>query len=837
MLAQPIAIVGMSCRLPQAATPRKFWNNLLNKHCAILRLAGAQHAGMQMAVGHLEDADVFDPALFRIGKREAALIDPQHRLFLGCANEVLEQVRQRPHSVAGPGQRVGVFTSCPMNTYLPYTKHQVDTSLHTLEGLQATLQNDKDYLALRTAHALNLTGPAVDLQSSCSSSAVAVHLACLALAAHDCNLAVVGGATLMVPQLRPYKGVEGSIFSLDGQCQPFTRQANGTVHGNGAAAIALKRLDDAIRDENEIFGVIISCAVNNNGNRQDSFTAPSPAGWCEVIGAALDGIDVETIGLVEAHGTGTRLGDRTEIDALQAVFGGRTDRKAFCAIGTAKAHIGHLESLSAVVGIIKVAMSLVEGRITSDRYNADALALHDSPFYFPGQSIPWPDTGAAPRRACVNSSGMGGTNVHLVLEAPPAGSVACLPDPPAPAANPVRCWAVAAPQPNTQALGLRLAGDSDAHITYELAINLGAHAWISTHSLGGTAILPGTYFIHLLRAAAESVAGYQTPYTLSAVDFVKPLLVTAEKVTLRTLVSKTEQGWSIQIESRASTSWGPVIHATAQVDLTAVVEPAAPQVSELLRGEQVPQDLQGLYTAPSGNGLYHGSHFQKLRHVVQTPAGMLAVVADFEHQLKQPVDREVCLLDACLQAFRFAHGQVQGSLYSGYLLTHIESIHLCAIAWRPGQALWCLVQRREESADNLFVSDFLFFSEDGAPVGHVLGARERGLSGKAQEPVHAASELTALRAAASQAQTGLERSSLTELVRSLIADAMGKDVATIAGNDTLDTLGFDSFSTLELSLAIEEGLQRKIDPDAIGKTQTLDDIVTILMVLPDSTQG
>lgn len=833
MLEQPIAIVGMSCRLPQAASPRKFWNNLLGKHRSILRLVGAQQAGMQMAVGYLEDADLFDPTFFRIGKREAALIDPQHRLFLGCAREVLEQVPQN----ARHDQRVGVFTSCPMNTYLPYTKPRVDTSLHTLEGLQATLQNDKDYLALRTAHALNLTGPAVDLQSSCSSSAVAVHLACRALAAGDCHLAVVGGATLMVPQLRPYKGVEGSIFSLDGQCQPFTDQANGTVHGNGAAAIALKRLDDAINDENPIFGVIISSAVNNNGNRQDSFTAPSPAGWCEVIGAGLDGIDVHTIGLVEAHGTGTRLGDRTELQALQAVFGGRTDKKAFCALGTAKSHIGHLEAISAVVGIIKVAMSLVEGRITSDRYHDETLAMHDSPFYFPGESLPWPDTGNSPRRACVNSSGMGGTNVHLVIEAPPKGLVASLPDAPAPTANQVRCWTVAPPLPAHQALGLRLADEPDGPSIYELALNRAAHEWIVSHTLGGTAMLPGTYFISLLRAAADSVAGHQTPYTLTEVAFTKPLLLTPQKVTLRTLVRQTGQGWSIQIESRTSSSWESVIHAAAQVSLAVAAAPAAVQLSELLRGEQIPQPMQGLYAAPPGNGLYHGAHFQKLRHVVQTPAGMLAVVADFEQQLKQPVDRQVCLLDACLQSFRFAHGLAQGSPYAGFLLTEIEAIELSALAWQPGQALWCLVRRREESVGNLFVSDFLFFSEDGSPMGHVLGARERGLLANVQEPLQAVAEPAAVQAMASAGDTAGERSNLHALVRSLIADAMGRDSAAIAGSDTLDSLGFDSFSTLELSLAIEEQLQRKIDPDAIGKTQTVDDIVLILMARPDPVRG
>ena len=281
-----IAIVGLECRVPGAASASEFWEGLRTGFDGIVRLAGSARSGVLMAVGPLVDVDRFMGGASSLSEREAASIDPQHLLFLDCASALL-----RPGYLEGraslSGERVGVFASCAMNTFLAATGAANEVSLADLSGLQNTLHNDKDYLALRTAYMLDLTGPAIEVQTSCSSALVAVTAACDALAAGRCELAIAGGATLLVPQFRAFPLVEGSIFSPDGVCRAFDHRANGTVHGNGAAAVLLKRLDYAVRDHNPIFAVIVGAAINNDGRRKAGFTAPSPEGQRRVIEEAL----------------------------------------------------------------------------------------------------------------------------------------------------------------------------------------------------------------------------------------------------------------------------------------------------------------------------------------------------------------------------------------------------------------------------------------------------------------------------------------------------------------------------------------------------------------------
>lgn len=832
MFKTPIAIVGMDCRLPGASSVTQFWDNLRNKRSGILRLSGAEKAGMHLSVGYLDDVDRFDYQYFKMGKREACLIDPQHRLFLTCAANVLEHLQKREYTAEDFCRRVGVFASCPMNTYLKHSKNYIDTSLHTLEGLQATLQNDKDYIALRTAYVLNLTGPAIDIQTSCSSSATAVHYACLSLAAADCDIAVVGGATVMNPQLRPYQFIEGSIFSADGYCRPFTKSATGTVHGNGVAVVALKRLDDAIRDRNPIFGVIISSAINNNGDRQDGFTAPSVEGYCEVITRALEGIDVETIGIIETHGTGTKLGDRVEIEALTAAFSAKTKKKTFCSLGTAKAHIGHLEAACGAVSIIKAAFSLTQKQITSDIYDAEPINLADTPFYFPKACIPWKVENGDKRRVAINSSGMGGTNVHLVLEEPPEELTASIDDIPSKKYTndtSSRCWVVSQPEYKELNLGIKLK-DTNDEIIYEMLININSFDWLKDHVLAGSAIIPGTYFVHLLRSAARAIDS-QKFWNLESVEIKEFLTVTESRTILRISINKNANGWIIKIESRMTDSWESTVHAIALAVPSETFLTSNVHLTELLRGKQEPLNVLDIYNKQRHSGLYHGTYFQKMRHAVRTSKGILGVIADFEGQLKEQVDREVCLLDSCLQLFRFVHGQTEAQGSSGYLLTAFQKINISLVQWKDRQGIWCLANHHPESVSNHYVTDFLFFSEDGEPIGEIIGARERGVGYVPTEDQNIeVSVRNVLSRDISAKNTNMTSQQIIELLKELVADYVGSAASGILPTDTLAVLGVDSFASLELGLEIQNRLNSQIDflPD-VKPEFSLEEIATRIL--------
>ncbi|WP_174769940.1 beta-ketoacyl synthase N-terminal-like domain-containing protein [Paraburkholderia hayleyella] len=829
MLETPIAIVGMDCRLPGAASVAQFWENLRNKKSGILRLAGAAEAGVYLAAGYLDNADRFDYPYFKLGKREASMIDPQHRLFLTCASGALESVKKHTSAEKFSNNRVGVFASCPMNTYLPYTRNPVDTSLHTLEGLQSTLQNDKDYISLRTANILNLQGPAINVQASCSSSIVAAHLACLALAAKDCDVALVGGASVMTPQLRPYRFVDGSIFSADGHCRPFTEKANGTVHGNGAAVVVLKRLKDAIRDKDAIFGVIVSSAINNDGNRKDGFTAPSAEGQREVIERALEHIDVETIGLVEAHGTGTRLGDRIEIEGLTKAFSAKSKKKGYCGLGTVKAHIGHLEAVSGAASLIKVALSLSQKQIASDIYDAAPVDFSDTPFYVPPTCTSWNSENGKKRRASISSFGMGGTNAHMVIEEPPAGlegHIGSLPEKKSEQQNLPMSWMRPTPENTESGLGMCI-NFSETEVAYETLINIHSYEWLKDHLLAEAAVVPGTYFINLFKSIAFTF-DHNIVWKLNAIDIKKSLTVNESRTVLRINAQKNTQGWKIQIESRAADGWESVVHATAEAVPSMFSANDRPHLSDLLKGKQVPLRVEDIYAGMNvSSGMYHGPHFQKVRHAVETPLGVLGVIADFEDHLKEPIDREVCLLDSCLQLFRFAHGQKDAHTNSGYLLTGIESIDLPALSFRKGQGMWCLAQRRPESVGNSYITDFLLFSEDSDPVGEIRGAHEKALGGRSSESKTGTSVPVQKEVMVGDRWS---RERLISVLKSIVADAIGKEAENISQTDSLEVLGMDSFSILELSLVIDEKIGQKIDSDDVERHSTVETIADRLAI-------
>ena len=426
-----IAIVGMACRLPGANTVGEFWQNLRAGVESVRRLtrqemldAGATPEDLDdphhVPFGALvDDIDRFDAAFFGITTREAELMDPQQRLFLQCAWEALEDAGYDPGRIGVP---VGVFGGANFNTYLTRNLIPAEVFEEKAAALQAVLANDKDYLATRVAYKLNLRGPACAVQSGCSTSLVAVHLAAQSLLGYQCDMALAGGVAVDIARARGYWSHEGSVFSPDGHCRAFDADARGTVFGNGVGIVVLKRLEDAQRDGDSISAVILGSAINNDGAVKVGFTAPSVSGQAEVIAEALAdaGVAPESIGFIETHGTGTPLGDPIEVEALRKAYGARPGG-APCAIGSVKTNVGHLDSAAGVASLIKTALALrhreLPPSLNFTRPNP-AIEFDKTAFYVNTRLVPWTSgtSPQVPRRAAVSSFGMGGTNAHLVLE-------------------------------------------------------------------------------------------------------------------------------------------------------------------------------------------------------------------------------------------------------------------------------------------------------------------------------------------------------------------------------------------------------------------------------------
>jgi len=440
-----IAIVGMAGRFPGARDLDELWQNLRAGRESIRRfsadelLAAGVSAEMLArpdyvrARGALDDYDLFDAGFFDVAASEAEALDPQHRLFLETAWAALESAGCDPGRHGGP---VGVFAGVSANTYL--LSHLLDDpgALAAADASQAMLGGDKDFLATRVSYKLNLRGPSLTVQTACSTSLVAVHLACRALLGRECDLALAGGVSLTVPQVAGYLYREGGIASPDGHCRAFDAGARGTVSGSGVGVVVLRRLADALAAGDPIRAVVLGTAINNDGAGKVGYTAPAVDGQAEVIAAAqrVAGIVPDDLTYIEAHGTGTPLGDPIEIAALGKAFlaggagsaggtgGARAERRGFCAIGSVKTNIGHLDAASGVAGLIKTVLALEHREIppslhfTAPNPRIDFAA---SPFYVNAALAAWPG-GDAPRRAGVSSFGIGGTNAHAVLEEAPA---------------------------------------------------------------------------------------------------------------------------------------------------------------------------------------------------------------------------------------------------------------------------------------------------------------------------------------------------------------------------------------------------------------------------------
>ncbi len=425
-----IAIIGMAGRFPGAKNIESFWQNLREGIESISFFTDEEliAAGITPTLlsdsnyvktgSVLENIDLFDASFFEINPKDAESTDPQHRLFLECAWEALESAgydSQRCES------RIGVYAGASLNNYLSIDLN--NDQLGSAQSYQKLIGNDKDFLSTRVSYKLNLTGPSITVQTACSTSLVATTLACQSLLNFQCDMALAGGVSIRVPQKTGYLYQQGGTLSPDGHCRAFDAKAQGTTIGNGVGIVVLKRLRDAIADGDNIYAVIKGAAINNDGSVKVGFTAPSVDGQAEAIAEAimLAEVEPETINYIEAHGTGTTLGDPIEISALSKVFRASTEKKGFCAIGSVKTNIGHLDAAAGVAGLIKTALALkhklIPPSLNFEQPNPE-IDFASSPFYVNTKLTEW-KAGLTPRRAGVSSLGMGGTNTHVVLEEAP----------------------------------------------------------------------------------------------------------------------------------------------------------------------------------------------------------------------------------------------------------------------------------------------------------------------------------------------------------------------------------------------------------------------------------
>ncbi|MEV6573572.1 SDR family NAD(P)-dependent oxidoreductase [Streptomyces sp. NPDC051577] len=433
-----IAVVGMAGRFPRADSVDALWELLAAGTEAVSRFSPEElraggvaeseyaHPRYVPAKGVLDDVAGFDSALFGYGALEASVIDPQQRIFLETAWAALEDAGCDPDRAAGP---IGVYAGSLLSTYLIHNLLP-RTDLREKLGVPLLFQgNQPDQLAARAAYKLNLRGPAVSVQSACSTSLVAVHLAVQSLLSQECDMALAGGVTVTVPHRSGYLPVEGGIESADGHCKPYGANAAGTVFGNGAGVVVLKRLADALADGDRVHAVILGSAVNNDGADKAGYTAPSVSGQSAVIREALSVADVapRSIGYVEGHGTATPIGDPIEVEALTSAYRAADTRPdaapgAWCGLGSVKSNLGHLDTAAGITGFIKAVQALRHGRIPASLH-VDAAepgaGLSGSPFFVPTALTDWPVTDG-PRRAAVSAFGIGGTNAHVILEQAPA---------------------------------------------------------------------------------------------------------------------------------------------------------------------------------------------------------------------------------------------------------------------------------------------------------------------------------------------------------------------------------------------------------------------------------
>ncbi|MEE8524785.1 MAG: type I polyketide synthase, partial [Thermoanaerobaculia bacterium] len=425
-----VAVLGMACKFPGANNIDEFWRNLVNGVESItyytaddLEAAG-EDPDLVNAPGYVKVArtidhpDLFDAAFFNISPREAELLDPQKRLFLECAWQAQENAGYDSEAYDGS---IGIFAGEKLSSYLIHIYSHPEI-IQRMGEFQTQIANDKDYLATRIAYKLSLGGPSVTVQTACSTSLVATHLACQSLLAGECDMALAGGVSLRADQ-GGYLFIEGEIYSPDGRIRAFDADANGTIFGNGLGIVVLKRLEDAVADCDHIRAVIRGSAVNNDSSLKVGYTAPGADGQARVIRAAqtIAEVDAESITYIEAHGTGTPTGDPIEISALTRAFRESTQKSGFCAVGSVKTNVGHLGAAAGVAGLIKTVLALEHRQLPPsllyEKPNPQ-IDFESSPFFVNSELREWRSNGG-PLRAGVSAFGIGGTNAHAIVEEAP----------------------------------------------------------------------------------------------------------------------------------------------------------------------------------------------------------------------------------------------------------------------------------------------------------------------------------------------------------------------------------------------------------------------------------
>ncbi len=492
-----IAIIGMVGRFPGAADLDAFWDNLREGRSSIRRLTDAELDALGVephvradpnfvpVAAPLEGIESFDAGFFGYSPREAELLDPQQRVFLEAAWAALEDAGYDPLSCRAS---VGVFAGATTSNYLLLNLASRPELLET-GAWQLFVNNTGDSLATRVSYKLNLRGPSFTVQSACSTSLLAVHLACQSLLNEECDLALAGGVSINLAQSSGYVAIEGSLFATDGVCRPFDAAASGTVFGSGLGVVVLKRLADAIADRDPIRAVIRGSAVSNDGHLKVGFTAPSVEGQAAAIPEAisLSGVKADELSYLEAHGTGTALGDPIEIQAINRAFAATTKKKGFCALGSTKGAVGHLDVAAGVAGLIKTVLALEHEQLPpSAGYSAPnaRIDFRASPVFVNATLTPWPRS-PRPRLAGVSSFGLGGTNVHVIVEEGPA--------------SPKRSAA-----PQTEHL-LVLSGKSPK-VVEAAALRLAAHLEAHPHELADVAhtLVSGRHHFRHRRAVVAS---------------------------------------------------------------------------------------------------------------------------------------------------------------------------------------------------------------------------------------------------------------------------------------------------------------------------------------------
>ena len=427
-----IAIIGLSGRFPEASNIEEFWELIKSGKEAITHYSRKElenkgvanelldHPNYVYANGSIPTADKFDAAFFGFTPKEADFMDPQHRVFLESCHEALESAGYSTENYEGS---IGIFAGSGPDNYILKNLFQHKDALRNIGEFQTIISNGKDFLTTHASYKLNLNGPSLNIQTACSSSLVAVHYACNSLKNNDSDIALAGGVFIQTPREIGYMYEPGGIFSPLGKCRPFDAKADGTIFGEGVGIVVLKKYKDALRDNDTIWGIIKGSAVNNDGSAKVGYTAPGINGQSNVISRAQKsaGVKPSDISLIEAHGTGTNLGDPVEMKALTNVFRKDTQDKNYCAIGSIKANIGHLDAAAGITGLIKTTLALKNKQIPPcinfEEPNPE-LQIHKSPFYINTELKEW-ETNGKPRIAAVSAFGIGGTNAHCIVQEAP----------------------------------------------------------------------------------------------------------------------------------------------------------------------------------------------------------------------------------------------------------------------------------------------------------------------------------------------------------------------------------------------------------------------------------